>query len=144
MARIRHKVKAMEGDGSPSNQEDRPASPHAADAIAASSSSSSSSEFGKISGLDGSASSRENSISSSTSNSDESSDPDSEDDVQIMLSDTYAKKIEAGAEEGEIAEGSGTAVIKESRENLAGVTAGHEDLVKPGTFFMGRSLMMQS
>jgi hypothetical protein len=63
MARVRHTVKAMEGDGSPSNQEEHPASPVVADVAAASSSSSSSSEFGKISGLDGSASSRESSSS---------------------------------------------------------------------------------
>jgi hypothetical protein len=31
MARVRHTVKAMEGDGSPSNQEERPASPVVAD-----------------------------------------------------------------------------------------------------------------
>jgi hypothetical protein len=61
-----------------------------------------------------------------------------------MLSDTNAKKNEADTEEGEIAGGSGTAAVEESGENLAGVTAGHEDLLKPGTCFMGRSLMTQS
>jgi hypothetical protein len=63
MARVRHTVKAMEGDGSPSNQEERPASPVVADVAAASSSSSSSSEFGKISRLDGSARSHESNSS---------------------------------------------------------------------------------
>jgi hypothetical protein len=66
MAHVRHTAKAKEGEGSPSNHEDRPASPEAAEATAASSSASSSSESGKISGLDGIASFRENGSSSST------------------------------------------------------------------------------
>jgi hypothetical protein len=134
----------MEGDGSPSNLEERPASPPNADAVAASSSSSSNLESGNISSLDGSASSRESDIFSSTSNSNECSDPDSGGDVEIILSDTNAKKNEADTEEGEIAGGSGTAAVEESGEILAGVTAGREDLLKPGTCFMGRSLMTQS
>jgi hypothetical protein len=52
MAHVRHTAKAMEGEGSPSNREDRPASPEVAEAAAASSSAASSSESGKISGLD--------------------------------------------------------------------------------------------
>jgi hypothetical protein len=40
MAHIRHTTKAMEGDGSPSNHEDRPASPVVAEVAATSSSSS--------------------------------------------------------------------------------------------------------
>jgi hypothetical protein len=101
-------------------------------------------ESGKISGLDGSVSSRESGSSSSTSNSDESNDSDSGGDVEIMLSNTNIKKPDAGVEEGEIAEESGTATAEESGENLAGESVGPEDLVKPNTCFMGRSLMKQS
>jgi hypothetical protein len=61
-----------------------------------------------------------------------------------MLSETDAKKADAGIEEGEIAGGSGTTAAKESGENLAGVNVGPEDLVKPSTCFMERSLMTQS
>jgi hypothetical protein len=59
MARVRHTAKAMEDEGLPSNREVQAAPPEAAEAAVASSSSSSSSEFGKISSLDWSASSRE-------------------------------------------------------------------------------------
>jgi hypothetical protein len=83
--------------------------------------------------LDGSVSSRESGSSSSTSNNDESSDSDSGGDVEITLSDTDAKKTSASIEEGEIARGSGTATIVESGENLVGLSAGLEDLVKPST-----------
>jgi hypothetical protein len=48
----------MEGEGSPSNREDRPVSPEVAETAAASSSASSSSESSMISGLDGSVSSQ--------------------------------------------------------------------------------------
>jgi hypothetical protein len=47
-------------------------------------------------------------------------------------------------EEGKIGEGSGVAAAEESGENLAGVKADPQDLVKPSTYFMGRSLMTQS
>jgi hypothetical protein len=67
----------MEGEGYPSNREDRPASPEVAEAVVASSSAASGSESGKISGLDWSASSRGSGSISSTSNSDESNDSDS-------------------------------------------------------------------
>jgi hypothetical protein len=59
MARVRHTAKAMEGEGSPLNREVQDASLEVAEATTASSSSSSISEFGKVSGLDWSASSRE-------------------------------------------------------------------------------------
>jgi hypothetical protein len=114
----------MEGEGSPSNHEDQPAPLDAAEVAAAYSSSSSSSEFGKISSFDGFVSSRENGSSSSNSNRDESSDSDSGGDVEIMLSDTNAKKPDAGIEEGEIAEGSSVAAVEESGETwLAKVPA---------------------
>jgi hypothetical protein len=74
MARVRHTAKAMKGEGSPSNREDRPVSPEVAETAVASSSAASNLESGKISGLDWSASSRESSSTSSTSNSDESCD----------------------------------------------------------------------
>jgi hypothetical protein len=80
----------------------------------------------------------------STSDSDENSDFDSGSNVEITLSNTDAKKTDAGIEEGEIAGGSGIAAAEESRENLAGVQAGPEDLVKLGTCFMDRSLMTQA
>jgi hypothetical protein len=83
----------MEGEGSPSNHEDQLAAPKAMEAAAESSSASSSSESGKISGLDGTASSHESGSSSSTSTSDEHSDFDSGGDVEIMLSDTDAKNM---------------------------------------------------
>jgi hypothetical protein len=102
MARVWHTAKSMEGEGSPSNREDRPASPEVALAAAASSSTASSSESGKISSLDWSASSRESSSTSSTSNSDESSDSDRGGYVEIMLSDTNTKHRDADVEEGEI------------------------------------------
>jgi hypothetical protein len=60
-----------------------------------------------------------------------------------MLSDTDATKRVADIEEGEIGERSGAAATKESRENLVGMNAGLQDLVKPSTCFMGRSLMTQ-
>jgi hypothetical protein len=144
MARVRHTAKAIEGEGSPSNHEDRPASPEATEAAAASSSSSSSLESGKISDLDGTASSRESGSSTSSLNSDASSDSDSEGDVEIMLSDTDAKKRATDIEEGDIGEGNGVTAAEESRENLAGVNAGPQDLVKPSTCFLGRSLMTQA
>jgi hypothetical protein len=134
----------MEGEGSPSNHEDRPASPEAAKAAAVSSSVASSSESGKISSLDWSASPRRSGNTSSTSNSDESNDSDSEGFVQIMLSDTDAKKQATDVEEGVVGEGSGAAATKESGENLASVSADPKDLIKPSTFYMGRSLMTQS
>jgi hypothetical protein len=65
-------------------------------------------------------------------------------DVEITLSDTNAKKTNAGIEGGEIAGGSGIAAAEEPGENLAGVQAGPEDLIKTGTCFMGRSLMTQA
>jgi hypothetical protein len=144
MARVRHTAKAREGEGSPSNHEDRPASPEAAEVAVASSSTSSNSESSKISVLDGSASSREIGSSKFTSNSDESSDSDSGGDVEIMLSDTDAKKCTVDIEESEIGEGIDAVATKESGENLAGVNAGPQDFVKPRTCFMGRSLMTQS
>jgi hypothetical protein len=52
MARVRYTAKAMVGEGSPSNREDRPASPEVAEAIVASSSKASSSKSGKVSSLD--------------------------------------------------------------------------------------------
>jgi hypothetical protein len=57
--------------------------------------------------------------------------------VEIMLSDTDAKRCSADVEEGDIGEGSGAAAAtKESRENLAGVNAGPRDLVKQSTCFL--------
>jgi hypothetical protein len=117
-------MKAMEGEGSPSIHEEHPTSPEGVEAAATSSSSSSSSESGKNSGLDGSVSSRRSGSSSSTSDSDESSDSDSGGDVEITLSDTDAKKINDGIEEGEIVGGSDTAAVEEPGENLAGVNSG--------------------
>jgi hypothetical protein len=112
----------MEGEGSPSNREDRLTSPKVAESATASSSSSFSSESGKISGLDGFASSRESGSSTSSLNSYASSDSDSGGDVEIILSDTDAKKHAAEVEEGEIGKGSGAAATaEESGENLAGV-----------------------
>jgi hypothetical protein len=143
MARVRHMAKAMEGEGSPSNHEERPASLEDAEPTAASSSLSSSSESGKISGLDGSASSRESGNSTFNSDSDESSDSSSGGDVEITLSDIDAG-THAGIEEGEIAIGSGAVAAGESGDNLAGVDASPEELAKPSTCFMGRSLMTQS
>jgi hypothetical protein len=64
-------------------------------------------------------------------------------DVEITLSDTNAKKTNAGIEGGEIAGGSGIAAAEEPGENLAGVQASPEDLIKTGTCFMGQSLMTQ-
>lgn len=63
--------------------------------------------------------------------------------VEITLSDKDAKKTYAGIEEGEIAGGSGIATAEEPGENLAGVQASPEDLIKTGTCFMGQSLMTQ-
>jgi hypothetical protein len=142
MARVRNMEKALEGDGSPSNQEEHLSSPLAA--AAASASSSSNAESGKISGLDGSASSHESGSSISSSNSDASSDSDSGDDVEIMLSDTDAKKCAIDVEEGEIGEGSRAVAAEESGENLANVIADPRDLVKSSSCFMGWSLMTQA
>jgi hypothetical protein len=61
-----------------------------------------------------------------------------------MLSDTDAKNRVADVEEGEIGEGSSAAAAEESGESLAGLKAGPQDLVKPRTCFMGRSLMTQA
>jgi hypothetical protein len=61
-----------------------------------------------------------------------------------MLSDTYAKKRAAGVDEGEIGEGSGATAAEESRENLVGVNADPQELVKLSTCFMGWSLMTQA
>jgi hypothetical protein len=58
-----------------------------------------------------------------------------------MLSDTDAKKRAADVEEGEIGEGSSATATEESGEDLAEVKASLQDLVKPSTCFMGRSLM---
>jgi hypothetical protein len=69
MARVRNSAKAMEGEGLPSNHEDRHASPEAVEVAAASSSAASSSESGKISVLDWSSSSRGSGSTSYTSNS---------------------------------------------------------------------------
>jgi hypothetical protein len=111
MACVRHTDKVMEGEGSPSNREDRPASPKVAEAAAASSSAASSLESSKISGLDGSASSSESGSSSSTSSSDENNHSGSGGYVEIMLSDTDAKNRAADVEEGEIGEGSDAAAV---------------------------------
>lgn len=140
MARVRQTAKVIEDEGSPSNCKDRAASSEVVEAVATSSSLSSSSESGKISSLDGSVSSRESCSSSSTSSSDENSDSNSGGDVETMLSNRDAKKIDADVEEDEVAEGSGAAAIEESGETLAGVNGVLEDLVKPSTCFMGRSL----
>jgi hypothetical protein len=64
-----------------------------------------------------------------------------------MLSDTNVEKRGADVEEGEIGEeGDATAeeVAEGSRENLAGVKADLQDLVKARTCFIGRSLMTQA
>jgi hypothetical protein len=134
----------MEGEGSPSNHEDRLASPEVAEAATASSLVASSSEYGKIFGLDWSASSRESSSSSSTSSSDENNDSGSGGYVDIMLSDTDVEKRATDMEEGEIKEGSEAAAAKGSGESLAGVKTDPRDLIKPRTCFIGRSLMTQA
>jgi hypothetical protein len=61
-----------------------------------------------------------------------------------MLSKQDDKKRATDVEEGEIGEGSGAAAIEESRENLAGINASPQDLVKRSTCFMGQSLMSHS
>jgi hypothetical protein len=61
-----------------------------------------------------------------------------------MLSDRDAKKKDVDMEEGKIGEGSGTVDAEEFGENLAGVNAGPQDLVKSSTCFLGRSLMTQA
>jgi hypothetical protein len=61
-----------------------------------------------------------------------------------MLSDTYAKNRAADVEEGEIGEGSDATTVEESGEILTRVKADPQDLVKPRTCFMGRSLMTQA
>jgi hypothetical protein len=94
------------------------------------SSSSSSSEYGKISGLDWSASSRESGITLSTSSSDESNDSGSGGYVEIMLSDIDAKKCAADLEEGKIGEESDAAGAAESEESLIGVKVDLQNLVK--------------
>jgi hypothetical protein len=134
----------MEDEGSPSNREVQAASPEAAEAVAASSSSSSSLESGKIFGLDWSASSHKSGSSSSTSSSYESNDSGSGGYVEIMLSDTDAKKHAANVEEGEIGEESDTDDAAESEESLTGVKADLQDLVKQKTCYMGWSLMTQA
>jgi hypothetical protein len=132
----------MEGEGSPSNREDRPASPEVAEAAATSSSVVSSSESGN--GLDWSSSSRESGSTSSTYSRDESNDSGSGGYVKIMLSDTDAKNRVANMEEDEIGEGSDATAVEESGESLTGVKADPRDLVRPRTYFMGRSLMTQA
>jgi hypothetical protein len=116
----------MEDEGSPSNREKQAGPLEAGEAAATSSFASSSSEFGKISGWDWSASSRESGSTSSTSSSDESNGSGSGSYVDIMLSDTDAEKRGADVEEGEIGEESETVVgeaVKGPGENLAGVKA---------------------
>jgi hypothetical protein len=61
-----------------------------------------------------------------------------------MLSDTDAKKRAVDVEEGEIGEESDAPGAEESEENLTGVKANLQDLVKQRTCFMGRSLMTQA
>jgi hypothetical protein len=61
-----------------------------------------------------------------------------------MLSDKDAKNRPADMEEGEIEEGSSIAAAKESGESLVGVKVDLQDLIKPRTCFMGRSLMTQA
>jgi hypothetical protein len=61
-----------------------------------------------------------------------------------MLSNTDIKRRDADVEEGEIGEGSGAAAAEESRESLTGVKADLQDLIKPKTCFIGRSLMTQA
>jgi hypothetical protein len=92
----------MEGEGSPSNQEEQPASPEVVEAAATSSSAASSLESAKISGLDWFASSRESGSTLFTSNSNERNDSGSGGYVEIMLRDTDAKNRAADMEEGEI------------------------------------------
>jgi hypothetical protein len=137
----------MEGEGSSSNREEQAAPLGATEAIATFSTSTSSSESGKISVLDWSTISRETGSTSSTSSSDESKGSGNGSYVEIMLSDTNVEKRGADVEEGEIGEeGDATAeeVAEGSRENLAGVKADLQDLVKARTCFIGRSLMTQA
>jgi hypothetical protein len=54
-----------------------------------------------------------------------------------MLSGTDAKNQAADIEECEIGKESGAAVVEESGENLASVSADPNDLVKPSTCVMG-------
>jgi hypothetical protein len=81
---------------------------------------------------------------SSTSSSDESNDSGSGGYVEIMLSNTDAKKCAVDVEEGEIGEESDVAGAEESGESLTGVKADLQDLVRQKTCFMGRSLMTQA
>jgi hypothetical protein len=133
----------MEGEGSLWNREVQAAPLKVAEATAVSSSSSSSLESGMVSGIDWSASSRESDNNSSTSSSDESNDSGSGRYVEIMLSDTYAKRRVIDVE-GEIGEESDVAGAEESEQCLTGVKADPQDLVKQKTCFMGRSLMTQA
>jgi hypothetical protein len=94
--------------------------------------------------LDWFAGSRKSGSTSSTSNSNESNDSGSGGYVEITLSDTDAKNCVADVDEGEIGEGSDAAAAEESGESLTGVKADPQDLVKPRTCFMGRSLMTQA
>jgi hypothetical protein len=60
-----------------------------------------------------------------------------------MLSDTDVAKRAVDVEEGEIGEGSEAAAAEGSGEILTGVKADPQDLIKPRTCFIGRSLMTQ-
>jgi hypothetical protein len=136
----------MEDEGSSSNHGERAAPSEATGAIATSSTSSSSLEFGKISDLVWSASSRKSGNTSSTSSSDESKTSGGGSYVEIMLSDTDAGKRDADVE-GKIGEDADAAIeeaAEGSGENLTGVKGDLRDLVKARTCFIGRSLMTQA
>jgi hypothetical protein len=122
----------MEDEGSSSNRKKQEVPPEAAEVNAISSTSSPSTEFGKISGLDWSASSRESGSTSSTSSSDDNNSSGDGSYVEIMPSDTDAGKHDADVEEGEIGEDA-NAAVEGSVEKA--------DLAKARTCFIGRSLM---
>jgi hypothetical protein len=94
--------------------------------------------------LDRTTCSRESGSSSSTSDSDESNDCDSGSDVEITLSDADVEITNAGVEEGGIKTGGRVSAEADAGENLANVDAHPDELVKPNTCFMGRSLMTQA
>jgi hypothetical protein len=143
MAHVRHTTLVVENEGLSSNPEARYPPPAGIDTEV---SSSSILDSGKISELDGSATSRgsDNSSSNSTRDYTSSSDHDSS-EREMKLSDVDAGRTDDGVE-GEIIS-SGTVDAKEnSGENLENVEANPNELVgaKPSTCFMGQSLMTQT
>jgi hypothetical protein len=116
-------------------------------AIKVEASSSSSLVSGKISILDGSASSQGSGSSSSNSTSDDtnSSGSDSSEN-EITLGDADAGKNDVSVEEGKIITSGNVASGDDPGENLDDVDVNPTDLVvvKPSNCFMGQSLMTQA